>query len=318
MGRRRRFLERFLQQPVAHARVGRASRPPMYCFRRSRARRPTHPDSVSHRIITETALGAFLLAAACVGPAVTTYAQESQPTSRQAATEELPERLVALLNDVEDFSYDFDLPAYYALFEFVQHSPQPPGFARKPIVVTDWRELIERPADFRGLPITVEGVVGRNKDPYTHNHHPELGKVWQVELRRHDQSTTCTVIFTSDVSDLPLGATIRVTGYFVKINRYPTKSGTPGLAALLVAPGPTEVSRPAPAHERGLDWRWMTAAIVVALIVTAILLRRSGRVTRRDVHTLRARAPAPLNLADDLAEWAESEPPDADQDNRGE
>ena len=263
-------------------------------------------------------LRVLLVAASCVALSPAASAQESQPTSRQAVSEELPARLVALLNDVEDFSYDFNLPAYYALFEFVQHSPQAPGFARKPIVVTDWRELIERPADFRGLPITVEGVVGRNKDPYTHNRHPELGKTWQVELRRHDQSTTCTVIFTSDVSDLPLGATIRVTGYFVKINSYPTKSGTPGLAALLVAPGPTEVSRPAPAHERGLDWRWMTAAIALALIVTVILLRRSGRVTRRDVHTLRARHPAPLNLADDLAEWAEGEPPDADQDKRQE
>ena len=317
MGRRRRLLT-IRRGPSVAACVSQAvgvrgGLPPSSADETSAA-----TTSVGIGTICGELLTALLVATACVALPPAAYAQESQPTSHPAGAEELPERIITLLNNVEDFSYDFDLPAYYALFEFVQHSPQPPGFAREPIVANDWRELIERPADFRGLPITIEGVIGRNKDPYTHSRHPELGQVWQVELRRHDQSTSCTVIFTSDVSDLPLGATIRVTGYFVKINSYPTKSGTPGLAALLVAPGPTEVSRPAPATSQGLDWRWMTVAIVVALVVTVILLRRSTRPARHDASSLRASHAAPLNLADDLADWAEGDPPDADRESRRE
>ena len=90
------------------------------------------------------------------------------------ASHELPADLDQALTTIEDFTYDFDHPAYYRLLEFVQNSPQAPGFAAEPIAVDDWRTLIERPADYRGLPVTVEGVVGRNKDPYTHPRHPEL------------------------------------------------------------------------------------------------------------------------------------------------
>ena len=241
--------------------------------------------------------------------------QESRPTTSTApAAEELPAEVLSLLSTIEDFSYDFDQPGYYALLAFVKHSPQAPGFAREPLVVDDWQELLQRPSDFRGLPLTIEGVVGRNKDPYTQPRHPELGQVWQVELRRPDQPLSCTVIFTNDVSDLPLGATIRLTGYFVKINRYPTQSKTPGLAALLVAQGPTDVSRAEPAigTTGGLDWRWLTAAIVAALIITVYLLWRSGHVARHDLRSLEARHAAPLNLADDLAKWVGKERPDED------
>jgi len=228
--------------------------------------------------------------------------------------EELPPALLAALAAIEDLTYDFDHPAYYALLEHVKHSPIAPGHACPAIEVTDWLTLIERPGDFRGRPITVQGTVGRNKDPYTHPRHPRIGQVWQVELQRPDQAVTCTVIFTNDASDLPLGASIRVTGYFVKINRYPTQSGRPGLAALLVAPGPTEVSRLAGrAATSAPDWRWMVGATVLGLGIVLVLLRRARRTTCQDVRTLRAAHEAPLHLADDLADWAAREAPEPNE-----
>jgi hypothetical protein len=247
-------------------------------------------------------------------------AQETAPsTTASTPHEELPAELLARLRTIEDFTYGFDHPAYYALFEFVKRSPFDPGFASPPLVVDDWQQLVERPSDFRGLPITISGVIGRNKDPYTHPRHPELGQAWQVELLRSDQAASCTVIFANSVSDLPIGATIRVTGYFVQVYRYPTKSQQPGLAALLVARGPTLVSRDEPAlatRGGGPDWRWITAAIVAALLVTFLLLRRSTRTARRDLSRLRARQPAPINLADDLADWAQRQAPETDEPNR--
>ncbi|MFH1747437.1 MAG: hypothetical protein ABIG44_10385 [Planctomycetota bacterium] len=239
-------------------------------------------------------------------------AQVAQPLTSTSPTEELPARLLLSLAEIEDFSFDFDHPAFYELVAYVKENPQAPGHTRDPLIIDDWRVLLERPADYRGLPITIEGLIGRNKDPYKVTRHPELEQLWQVELRRADQAMSVTIIFTNDVSDLPLSATIRVTGYFVKINRYPTKSKKEGLAALLVAPGPTAVSvLGAVTTESKLDWRWLLAAALVGVLVTFWLIWRASRSgERRDVRLLRAEHSAPESLADELAEWAERERPD--------
>jgi hypothetical protein len=223
---------------------------------------------------------------------------------------ELPTDLDQALTTIEDFTYDFDHPAYYRLLEFVQNSPQAPGFAGEPIAVNDWRTLIERPADYRGLPVTVEGVVGRNKDPYTHTRHPELRPVSQVELSRPDQPATCTIVFTQDVCDIPVGSTIRVTGYFAKINRFPRQAAEPGLSALIVASGPNQVSRAAVRPAAGPDWRWMMLAVVCGLVITVFMLRRARRFHRHDLRNIQVDGQPRMNLAADLAAWAEREPPD--------
>jgi hypothetical protein len=236
----------------------------------------------------------------------------------QPAGSELPPALNQQLTTVQDFTYDFDHPAYYHLLEFVQNSPHAPGFAVAPIAVNDWRVLVERPADYRGLPVTVEGVVGRNKDPYLHSRHPELRPVSQVELSRPDQAETCTVVFTQNVADIPIGSTIRATGYFVKINRFPRQTGEPGLSALIVASGPSQVSRAvARADQQGPDWRWMMLAVLGGLAITVVMLRRARRFRRHDLRELRPDSEPRENLAADLADWAEREPPDREPPEAG-
>jgi hypothetical protein len=224
---------------------------------------------------------------------------------------ELPPDLDQELAGIQDFTYDFDQPAYYHLLEFVQNRPHAPGFAAGPLAVNDWRALLERPADYRGMPVTVEGIVGRNKDPYVHARHPELRPVSQVELSRPDQALTCTIIFTQDVADIPIGSTIRATGYFVKINRFPRQAGEPGLSALIVASGPSQVTRAAAqAVRQGPDWRWMMLVVGGALVLTIFMLRRARRFRRHDLRELRPDSEPGMNLAADLAAWAEAEPPD--------
>ncbi|MGD8452186.1 MAG: hypothetical protein PVJ57_10240 [Phycisphaerae bacterium] len=262
------------------------------------------------RLLTAAGVLAALCGAGTPPPAA--FAQTSQPATSTAPTTELPPAVATLLDSVQDYTYDFNNPAYYAILEFVKRSPRSPGFAIEPIVIDDWQQLVERPADFRGKAVTIEGTLGRNKDSYVHGARPDLGTVWQLELRRPDEPVACTVICTNDVSDLPLEADVRFTGYFVQMRRYPTRSGRPGLAALIVAPGPTEVSRSAPitSSANNVDWRWLVAAVVAGLIITVLLLRRAARVGRTDISALRARRPAPLNLSDDLADWAADRPPD--------
>lgn len=232
-------------------------------------------------------------------------------TEPSAARSELPPDLDRELTAVQDFTYDFDQPAYYHLLAFVQNNPQAPGFGTEPARVNDWRVLVERPADYRGLAVTVEGVVGRNKDPYAHPRHPELRPVSQVELSRADQAVTCTIIFTQNVADIPVGSTIRATGYFVKINSFPRQSGEPGLSALIVASGPSQISRAvARGDQQGPDWRWMMLAILGGLVITVVMLRRTRRFRRHNLRELRPDSEPRLNLAADLAAWAEREAPD--------
>jgi hypothetical protein len=225
---------------------------------------------------------------------------------------ELPAGARAALAQTQDFTFHFDQPGFYAVLEYVKHSPHSPGSTQAPSDVADWRDLLERPSDYRGRPVTVTGVVGRNKAPYVLESHRELGLISQLELQRPDQPLACTLIFTQNAGDIPLHATLTATGYFVMIRDYYGPSKRVQQAALIVAAGPTMVDRSAPREAaRGLpDWRWIAAAIAVALVVTLVLLWRASVSGGRDYRTLRARQEAPTSLADDLAQWAEREPPD--------
>lgn len=254
-----------------------------------------------------------------VALAHTGWAQESRPAeggspgpADSGPAWELPEAVRAALANTQDFAFNFDQPGFYAVAAFVRGSPRSPGFAQVPLEVEDWRDLLERPSDFRGRPVTIEGRVGRNKDPYTLHVRPELGQVTQLELFRRDQPLACTVILTTPAADIPVGATVRVTGYFVMIRQYHGPAGRAQQAALVVAPGPSRIDLAA--ARRGAanltDWRWMAGAAVLGLVIAVVLVRRAGRAARRDVRELRASRNAPVNLADDLARWADREPPD--------
>jgi hypothetical protein len=244
----------------------------------------------------------------------------AQPTSAPAsqAAGELPAALLTQLDALEDFAHRFDAPAYYALLDFVKRSPFAPGYAQTPIMVADWTQFAEHPRDFRGLPVTIEGTVGRNKR-YVHQRHRELGEVWQLELSSGRQPVTCTVVLTENAADVGLGSRVRVTGYFVMMRRYRSEANREQQAALIVAAGPTLVARPpAVRADAALDWRWVLAPIVLGLLAAWWMLRRSAGRRVRDVRGLRARQPAPLDLSGDFAAWADADaPPDAGDQNAG-
>lgn len=226
----------------------------------------------------------------------------------EGAGRELSAEVLAALERIEDFVFNFDQPGFYAVVAAVRQSPQSPGFAEVPLAVADWREFLERPGEYRGRVVTVAGVVGRRKDPYSLPLHPELGWLWQVELRRDDQPVTCTLILTESAGDVPVGAMLDVTGYFVMARQYHGANGRVQQAALIVAPGPTVLSQVVPPRaESVLDWRWMLAAVVGGLLVTIWLLRWARHSGQRDVRTLTAAHGSPVNLADDLAAWADEQ-----------
>ena len=119
------------------------------------------------------------------------------------------------------------------------------------------------------------------------------------------------------MSDIPVGSTIRATGYFVKINRFPRQAAEPGLSALIVAAGPSQISRAVVRPPPGPDWRWMALAVVGGLVVTIFMLRRARRFRRHDLRNIQVDGQPRMNLAADLAAWAEREPPDRQSPESG-
>jgi hypothetical protein len=244
---------------------------------------------------------------------------QSQPATATSPSGELPAEILASLSSVGDFAFNFDHPAVYGLLEHLQNTPLAPGHTRQPVDIADWRVLLERPSDFRGEPVVVEGVVGHNRPwEYVGAEHPGLGAVWQLDLERRDQPIACTVLLTHDAGDIPLRATIRVTGYFVMIRQYYSETNRVRQAALLAAQAPTIVAQAAPraTAEPARGWMWLIVVLTAGLLVTWILLRRSAIGRPRDLEALHAEREAPMSLADDLAAWAAEDETAGDQDEQ--
>ena len=227
------------------------------------------------------ALAALPLVAACL--------QAADVDSRSELTTEVLQGLAA----AEDFAQNFDFPGFYALLHAVSRAELSPGWSGAAHELPDWRVLLERPSDFRGAALTVRGVVGRNSQwTLTTPPHDRLGVLTQLELYRDDQPLACTVVLTEDARDVPLGAAIRVTGYFVMIRQYYSSSNELRPAAVLVGHGPTEIERPAPARGAA-PMAALAASVGGGLLLASVLLW----LARRRNHA--SRVPAPTNPFDD-------------------
>lgn len=232
---------------------------------------------------------------------------------RDSIQVDLPAALTALLAQVVDNRPNFDHPAYYELVRFVRESAAPPEAIAPQHPINDWTLLAERPSEFRGELVTIRGTIGRNKSHRYTGQYAELGQLWQLELSSNDQPMSMTVICTDDVSDLPIHGEIIISGYYLMLRQYQTTSGKTRYGGLMVARGPTSVATGSdlPAQRRTRPELWI-GSIVIGLLIAVVLMRRGHRSGQpRDIHSLRAEQRAPINLADDLAEWSKRDLPES-------
>lgn len=244
------------------------------------------------------------------------FGQTSRESTSPPASGPAPDAwIVAVdLDEIKDFSFSYAQPGFYALLRRVKRGGLDP--ASPPVEGVRWTDLLERPADFRGALLRVSGVVAGNRR-WKHNsaEYEDIGYVSEVHLTQADQPLICKLILTGDASDVPLGAMIDVDGYFVTIQHYYSESKRQCQAAVFVGVGPTTISTAGAAGQRAVDWTGPIIATTAGFLVAYLILKRTLR-GHRPIESLRASKPAPLHLADDLADWVRREHANAGPDER--
>jgi len=243
-----------------------------------------------------TAAGAAIVLAA-FSLVVAKGQQPSQPeaqippltaSSNADDTADLAEGL-RLLQDVRDNVFSFDDPAFYWFCQYVRRRPETANTAADESPLP-WRFLFERPTDYRGRLILVEGIL-QSRQTYEVTNRPGVGTLHQCELSDPTTRAICTVVSTDDPGEIPIRSLVRASGYFIKVRAYKTTTGEPGAGPLLVAktlvpfqgPPPGDLgSRPltGPLSSRKFSWIvWATAALAVVWLV---LRRRCRPASSRD------------------------------------
>jgi len=142
-----------------------------------------------------------------------------------------------LLEDVRDNVFSFDDPAFYWFCRYVKEHADPADFeiteAASP---TPWKFLMERPSDYRGQLVVIEGVLmSRPTFDVSGFGREGLGRLHQCELAEVGTRSLCAVITIDEPTDIPIRSRVRAKGYFIKVRGYQTNAGESGAGPLLVA-----------------------------------------------------------------------------------
>ncbi len=157
-----------------------------------------------------------------------------------------------------------DLAAYRAAID-----PTGPGDrAPKPV---GFRELWDRPADFKGRRVAVQGRVERVFHQGAVGDFPALAEVWII-----DPATDPLCLVFPESPDRPAprpGDAVRFEGTFLRRIRY-RGGGVDRLAPLIAGPAPASVvpatAKPEPAASRS-PLEWLVVAVLAGVVVMALL-----------------------------------------------
>lgn len=216
---------------------------------------------------------ALLCSMACVS---SLYAQPD------TATEDISDGL-RLMEGLRDGVFSFDDPAFYWFCRHVQRQPNKPNTSeadqQAPL---SWRFLMERPSDYRGKWVSVEGVLqSRVGFKVTGYGREDIGTLYQCELTERDTRSFCTVVAIDDPLTIPLHSRVQACGYFMKIRGYQTNDGVEGRGPLLVVRQlelvhPPAIGLPEGGFLRNQETTWIVIGVGL-LAVVWLGLRRAIR-----------------------------------------
>ncbi|MBN2559428.1 MAG: hypothetical protein JXQ75_00670 [Phycisphaerae bacterium] len=214
-------------------------------------------------------------------------AQQAGPTDTRPA-DTVPDETAAdlahgrrLLEDVHDNVFSFDDPAFYWFCHYVKDHADPAVFSIDDLqTAVPWKFLAERPSDYRGRLVVIEGVLlSRPVFEVSGFGRRGIGKLHQCELSEVGTRALCAVICVEDPGDVAIRSRVRAKGYFIKVRRYQTNAGEIGAGPLIVARR-LELVRPPASSLVGLRTGWqrgrMCIAIATALLAIVWLVLRRG------------------------------------------
>ena len=251
------------------------------------------------------------------------------PQSRATADEPARDRItpaedsiehgLTLLSGVRDNVLSFDDPGFYW---FCRYVTRPDGIsALKPIDIDaplPWKYLFERPGDYRGKPVVIEGLlVARSTWSVDNRDVPR--PLHQCEIATRGTSAVATVVTPDALDDIPLYSTVRVKGFFIKVRAFRTTSGETGAGPLLVARKPQVLAAGSNPTGSGISpggsnslpkgpvggprdtaTHWLLGGTAAAALLW-LVLRRQARRTQR---------PNPLPILDRQPSVSTNDPPD--------
>ncbi len=186
-----------------------------------------------------------------------------------------------LLEGVRDHVYSFDDPAFYAFCRFLK---QPGREAAPPPEPLPWSFLLERPSDYRGQLVTLEGQL-RSRQPFrVEGERRDVGVLHQCILSEGNTRALSTVVVIDDPGEIPIRSRVRAVGYFLKVRAFETTGGGSGAGPLLVARR-LEMLQPPATLGGGIFTRWSGPDWLLAgtglLAVVWLMLRRATTRGRR-------------------------------------
>lgn len=195
-----------------------------------------------------------------------------------------------LLNDIRDNVFSFDHPAFY---RFRNHVKADPDTVKYEVVDDDkalpWSFLLERPSDYRGELVLIEGKLLKRHPPYKLPEHRGKGLWYQYELGRGDTRAVCTVIATEEEQKIPIRSEVRAKGYFIMVRAFKTDSGETSAGPLLVARRLEYISPPGLIMDKAPGiYTWLAGATAVLAVVWLMLRRGLRSSASKSDSTLRS------------------------------
>jgi hypothetical protein len=231
-----------------------------------------------------------MVVSACLAAAVAVSAVAQEP----ASADDLGEGR-RLLEGVRDNVFSFDDPAFYWFCRHVREAGDASLYSiRGNEAVTPWKFLLERPGDYRGRLVVVEGLL-QAVHTYEVANRAGVGTLYQCELSEVGTRAFCTVVVMQNPGEIALRSRMRAKGYFIKVRAFQTSGGEAGAGPLVVARSLELVRAPAGMPwEGGADgagssawWNvrgagfWLLPG-TVGLAVVWLILRRRVRGAKAD------------------------------------
>ncbi len=194
-----------------------------------------------------------------------------------------------LLQPVRDNVFSFDDPGFYWFCRYVRRHP--PADAAATATPVAWSALLERPSDYRGQTVVIEGIL-QARTAFDVSNRPGIDRLYQCEISSPETRALGTIVCLSDPSEILIHSRVRANAYFIKSRAFRTNAGQDGAGPLLVASRLILAQSPAMPGDRTVLSRsistWLGASIAGLAIFWVVLRRMTARPTRT-----RPRMPGP-------------------------